>query len=204
MSIPDEEAIKRLLASGQEAEINQGIHYAYLRFEENVRKTIYVTSKGRLSAPDVNHLCSRVWYSLWNNACRGKYDSNGSLPAYLSRIAANQCRNFLRNQKRRKEFLPGEDWFFNDQTPASLLDPLELPPEKLRMMLTQRDLIILQSCMKEILDERDYDIVWSYYFDDCSAQEIADRYGGTSNWLRQRLFVCRQRLRDCRDTKQSE
>ncbi len=204
MSIPEEEAIKQLLASGREAEINKGIHYAYRRFEKNVRKTIYDTSNGRLSVPDVNHLCNVVWYSLWSNVCRGNYDSNGSLPAYLSRIAANQCRNFLRDQKRSKEFLPGEDWFFNDQTPASLLDPLELPPEKLRLMLTQRDLIILQSCMKEILTERDYDIVWSYYFDECSAREIADRYDGTSNWVRQRLFVCRRNLQDCRDSKKNE
>ncbi len=204
MSIPDDREIKRLLTSGQKKDLDLGIKYARSRYYRYIRKTIRSQSNGRLSDPDIDELCNSVLIALWKNVSRGKYDSQGRLKAYLRRIASNLCYRFLRDQGRNPEFLPGEDWFFNDQTPASLLDPLELPPEKLRMMLNQRDLFLLRSCMEEILDERDYDIIWSFYFDDCSAQEIADRYGGTSNWVRQRLYVSRRKLRDCRDSKQKE
>lgn len=202
MSVPSEEEIKELLTSQNKEEIDRGVEYAFNKYQETVRHAFLQNGCHKLSGPDLDHLCGSVWIALMENARKRKYIADGSLEAYLCRIAINKCLKFHRDQGRKagKEFTTDEVWTQPDLLLDLLTDMSDLHPEELRALLTQRDMNILKDCLK-ILSEQDWDIFWFYYFDDYSTREIAELYERKTNWVKQRLFVSRKKLQECRDEK---
>jgi RNA polymerase sigma-70 factor (ECF subfamily) len=131
----------------------------------------------RMSAQDVEELCSDVFLALWQTAGNIR---TPSVKAYLGSIARYKAISRLRKQ--------GWDVELDE-------DILSLPGEGLEQLVErrERDELVRQSV--QAMEQPDRDIFVRYYYYCQSTTDIAKEMGISPASVRQRLHRGRERLR---------
>lgn len=133
---------------------------------------------GQLRAPeDLEELASNVFYALWRHRRRLKTDH---LRGWLSKVAANEARSFLR--RRKPDTLPMEDY-------------LNLPQEDVqRLAEAEERARILRQALGSLAPS-DREIFFRYYAREQTVSEIAAQMGWKLPTVKSRLQRGREKLK---------
>lgn len=200
MDIPNDDKIKKLLTSKSDNDVNKGLDWVVKKFRKDIIRFLSKSSY-RLSETEKDELFQIIIIELWDNIKKGKYNRDGNLKAYLSAIAGNQALKYIRNKKKRIEENYGPDQlekYSNDPNN----EEAERNIQELRDIALQNNIRQLDECV-ELLDEENRDIFLLYYEDNQRVKEIAVALGQNENWVKQRLFITRKKLKHCRKEKES-
>ena len=133
---------------------------------------------GFACAEDLEELASNVFFSLWQHRKRLR---SGQLRAWLSRVAANEAKSWLRRQ--RLKTISAEDWFeLPDSAAAGLEDTA------IKQALAERAL--------SLLDPETREIFLRYYRDRQTLPEIAAALGQKVPTVKSRLQRGRKLLKN--------
>ena len=131
----------------------------------------------------VNDLAQETFIAAWDALPR--FEIEGSLGAWLTGIARNRLRNYLRSKRRRDAAM--------ERAREQLLVLLE--PDQAESDIEARR-AALQVCIEK-LPERSRTVVQERYREGQEIDDLASSQGMKANALRQLLFRIRQRLRSC-------
>ncbi len=126
---------------------------------------------------DLEELASDVFFSLWRQR---KLVRSSHLRGWLSRVAENTAKSFLRRQ--RLKTVSTEDCLILTDEAAETLADMELRRQLVRSAL-------------DGLDPENRDIFRRYYFQDCTVDEIALALSMNPATVKSRLQRGRQKLR---------
>ncbi len=126
---------------------------------------------------DMEELASDVFFSLWRHRKRMRSDH---LRGWLSRVAENAAKDFLRRQ--RLKTVSAEDCLSLAESDAEALADTTLRRELLRRAL-------------DGLDPESREIFQRYYYQDCTVDQISQTLCMNPSTVKSRLRRGRQKLR---------
>ena len=178
-----------LLTSKQQEDINKGFKLLYHNYARELERFL-IKKKVVMRNADYGDLVQASIIIFWDNLQNQKVEQMpGKLFNYLQRIANNIFLSTLRKQLREQEQVNTLSTV-NEQD-ASTYEVLGLI-EGLNDLRKKN----LRVCLRE-LRETNREIIMKYYFEGQTGEELAEAYGKDLNWINQRLFQTRKRLKKC-------
>ncbi len=161
----------------------------YARYEEQLRRHLRRTVRDGGAAED---LLQEVFLRLWNRA--GQWRGEGSLHAWLFRIATNLAFNHVRAVGRRRSQpldLPGDEADEESAAPGWLVDAAALGADAVLEAEEQRRL--LRGCM-ETLSEDKREVLRLVYDAEMEIRQVASELDIPEGTVKSRLHHARREL----------
>ena len=157
-------------------------------FIEKYSKLIYKICFDMLNSPlDAQDMTQEVYISLYKN-----FDKYGNLPEneiknIMCKIALNKCKDLLKNKIRKLEILADEEIIKLDSYQSSdSLDDEIIKKDKSNYII---------NAINE-LNEPYNEILYSYYIEEKSLDEISRIRGSTKGTLKVQLHRAREKLKE--------
>jgi RNA polymerase sigma factor (sigma-70 family) len=142
------------------------------------------------SAPDAEDVTQEAFVKAWR--ALGRFRTDAPFRPWLLRIVANEARNRVRSNRRRREVPgPGPETGDGRHLAAEPVDPAPSPEEWMLAADQRRQLL----AALDRLPEQDRLVVGSRYLLDLSEAEMAEAFGIARGTVKSRLSRAMARLR---------